>query len=157
MRREKTRPRTIGDILDRTSRDLRIDTNIKRYALWGKWDEIVGSEVAAHARPYRWQGHVLVVRVEHPAWIQELSYLKPQLLERIRTEHSEAQLVDIRFEVGTLPALEERDTHEEAPSTRALSDEEQEFVTQAVQEICDPEIRKAAEKAMARSMAAKKR
>lgn len=155
MKREKTRPRSIRDVLGKATRGLGIDTNIKRYGLWEKWGGIVGAEIAAHARPFRWQGHVLVVRVKHPAWIQELSYFKPQMLERIRASHPEAELLDIRFEVGELPAYEQAEIGEETLAPRMLSAEEREFIERTAQEIDDPEIREAAERAMRRSMSRK--
>jgi hypothetical protein len=157
MKREKTKPRPIGEILGKASRDLRIDENIRRYGLWEKWSNIVGSEIAAHARPHRWQGHVLVVRVEHPAWIQELSYLKPQIMEKIQSAHIQSKLVDMRFEVGTLPKSPEQVLAEEAPILRPLDAEEEELVKRVTAEIDDPDIREAAAKAMRRSMAVKKR
>jgi predicted nucleic acid-binding Zn ribbon protein len=33
-----------------------------------RWEEVAGSELAAHLRPMRVQGGVLVIAVEHAAW-----------------------------------------------------------------------------------------
>ena len=37
-------------------------------AVFSRWDEIVGTALAAHLRPVRVDGRALVVTVDHPAW-----------------------------------------------------------------------------------------
>jgi predicted nucleic acid-binding Zn ribbon protein len=37
-------------------------------SVFSRWDELVGAELSAHARPVRIDGGTLVVAVDHPAW-----------------------------------------------------------------------------------------
>jgi len=52
--------------------------------LFGRWADIVGSDLAAHARPLSLSAGVLVVAVTEPAWATQLTYLEAELLGRFR-------------------------------------------------------------------------
>ena len=50
-----------------------------------RWEEVVGAELAAHVRPQRVDGRVLVVVVEHPAWATRARMESGQIVARLRT------------------------------------------------------------------------
>lgn len=58
---------------------------------------MVGKAIAAKARPTHYQGECLVVEVDHPAWMQELSLLKQQLLKKISREYPKIKVREIRL------------------------------------------------------------
>lgn len=155
MRERSGGPSSISEILCETTNKLRMGDKLKRYSLWDRWPEIVGKDIARHARPVRWRGNVLVVRVEHPTWIQELGFLKPEILEKLRGSLKGAPIKDIRFEIGTLPPMEEQGADEKVEQKDLTTDEE-EFITQASAEIPDPDIREAALRAMSKSFTHKR-
>ena len=51
--------------------------------VFGRWEEIAGPALAAHARPLRLTGGVLVLVVDHPAWATQVRTLAASLLQRI--------------------------------------------------------------------------
>lgn len=51
--------------------------------MFGKWDAVVGAQVAAHARPVRLDAGVLLVEVDEPAWATQVTFLAPTLRERL--------------------------------------------------------------------------
>jgi len=70
--------------------------------VWTAWDEMVGSELAAHCEPVRLAGKVLVVRAESPAWATQLRYLTAQLIERADTALGAGSVREVRVTVGSL-------------------------------------------------------
>ena len=52
--------------------------------VFGRWDEAVGAQVAAHARPVSLIDGCLLVDVDHPTWATQLRFLESELLERLR-------------------------------------------------------------------------
>jgi predicted nucleic acid-binding Zn ribbon protein len=52
--------------------------------LFGRWAEIVGPQLAAHARPLSLSSGVLVVAVTESGWATQLTYLEGELLSRFR-------------------------------------------------------------------------
>jgi predicted nucleic acid-binding Zn ribbon protein len=55
-------------------------------AVFGRWAEVVGSEVAAHTRPAAFEDGELVVMADSAAWATQVRLLAPQLLRRLGAE-----------------------------------------------------------------------
>lgn len=73
--------------LSRALADLLADrgwgASISSASVIARWDELVGIEVAAHARPRSLEGGVLSLTAESTAWATQLRILEPVLLERL--------------------------------------------------------------------------
>lgn len=79
-------PIPIGESLDAVVRSLHGPDRRQVGGLFGRWDEIVGPQVAAHARPVRLDRGVLVVEVDDPAWATQLRLLSGRLRERLAAD-----------------------------------------------------------------------
>jgi len=77
-------PRPLKASLDRVARSLGGPDSGSLSGLFGRWADIVGSDLAAHARPLSLSAGVLVVAVTEPAWATQLTYLEAELLGRFR-------------------------------------------------------------------------
>ena len=150
MREKRKYPVPIAEAFAKTRGTSAIRAKMKDWRLWDRWEELAGQAVAAHARPARWQGKILIVRVEHPSWMQELSFLKPQLTERLKREFPACGIREIRFELGELPPLPARLAKPERQSSKPLSDDDREFIDRSVERIGDDELRETARRAMTR-------
>lgn len=65
--------------------------------VFGRWEELVGSQIAQHARPIRLDSRVLVVEVDDPAWATQIQLLSIGLRERLATEvGAEVDLIEVR-------------------------------------------------------------
>jgi len=53
-------------------------------AVFARWEELVGAELAGHTRPLRVDGRALVVAVDHPAWATRARMEAGAILERLR-------------------------------------------------------------------------
>jgi Dna[CI] antecedent, DciA len=51
--------------------------------VFGRWEEAVGTAVAAHVRPLRLDGEVLVVEVDDPGWATQLRLLETTMRDRL--------------------------------------------------------------------------
>lgn len=52
----------------------------------GRWDQIVGAQVAAHCVPESFEESVLVVRTDSTAWATQMRLLAPTVLARLAQE-----------------------------------------------------------------------
>ena len=50
--------------------------------LQARWSDIVGDTFAAHVRPLKLAGGTLVIAVDDPAWVTQLTYLEGDLVTR---------------------------------------------------------------------------
>jgi len=77
-------PRSIKASLDKVARGLGGPDASSLSGLFGRWAELVGPQLAAHAHPLSLTSGVLVVAVTEPGWATQLTYLESELLGRFR-------------------------------------------------------------------------
>ena len=80
---------------------LGLENRLQQAQISQRWPELVGSDIARHAQPVTLKNGLLVVAVDHPVWLQELSrYHKPLLLQKIRDRVGKTAIRDIAFRIG---------------------------------------------------------
>ena len=77
-------PRSIKASLDKVARSLGGPDAGSLSGVFGHWADIVGPDLAAHARPLSLASGVLLVGVSEPAWATQLRYLESELVGRFR-------------------------------------------------------------------------
>lgn len=85
-----------------------------------RWDEAVGPQIAGRTRPVAVRNRRLTVAVDNPAWAQQLSFLKKDLLRRFETLLGAGVIEDIFLTSGPVkhePKEEPPTAVEEIPLT----------------------------------------
>ena len=77
-------PRPLKASLDHVARSLGGPDAASLNDVFGHWADLVGPQLAAHARPLSLSSGVLLVGVTEPAWATQLTYLESDLVGRIR-------------------------------------------------------------------------
>jgi predicted nucleic acid-binding Zn ribbon protein len=95
-------PRPIRASLDRVAKSLGGPDVGALSGLFGRWDAIVGPDLAAHACPVSLTRGVLVVSVTEPGWATQLAYLEGDLLRRFRESLGDGVVdrVEVRLRRG---------------------------------------------------------
>jgi hypothetical protein len=70
------------------------------------WPQVAGEAIARRTEIASLKFHVAVIKISSPMWIQELSLMKPQILERLRAALGNDSVRDIRFVKGALSRRE---------------------------------------------------
>ncbi|MFO8073172.1 MAG: DUF721 domain-containing protein [Polyangia bacterium] len=65
--------------------------------IWARWPQIAGPQLAGRAVPRSLRGRTLVVAVGSSPWLQELSFLRPQLLDNLTDQVGPGVVEDIRL------------------------------------------------------------
>jgi predicted nucleic acid-binding Zn ribbon protein len=94
-------PYGIREALGKLSRRLRLPDPSKAAAVWGRWEELVGAEIAGHARPSSLREGVLRVRADSPAWAHELGYLREEIQARVNAGLDHPVVTEVRVYMGT--------------------------------------------------------
>lgn len=71
------------EVMDLVLQDFRIPLDDPRLQLGARWKDIVGEKAASHTKPYDVEGDTLVVKADHPVWIQLLSLQRSQVVKRV--------------------------------------------------------------------------
>lgn len=93
---------SLGEVARQVAEPLLERPTARAALVFRHWDRAVGEQMARHTEPGRLAEGVLTVRVSSPVWAHQLSFLKPELLERLHTLVPEAGIRDLRFQSGRL-------------------------------------------------------
>ncbi len=96
-----TQPKTISAALDHLLGAMRAPSTDVLSAVFGRWEEIVGVDLAAHSRPTAIDGDVVVVAVDDPAWAAELKWLHSEVVARVAEITGTTRITDIRVRVDS--------------------------------------------------------
>lgn len=72
------------------------------FDVFHNWEDVVGKNIAQNSEPLKFYNEVLVIKVRNSVWTQELQYLKPQLLQKIRESFPDTTIKDLMFRIGTM-------------------------------------------------------
>lgn len=128
-----------------------LEGKIEEYRAWQVWDQAVGPQIAARARPVRIREGVLEVRVEQATWMQQLQLLKPKILVKVNEALGKPVIRDIFWRRGTLDKTTAV-IEPPRPDWRSvtLSAAEEGEIQQTAAPFTDPELRHAFERLLSR-------
>ena len=82
-------------------KQLGLEQRLQQSQVFYLWADIVGSDIARHAQPVSLRNGLLVVAVDHPVWLQELSrYHKPLILQKVQERIGKKAVRDVCFRIG---------------------------------------------------------
>lgn len=79
-------PQTFTSSMDRLVTELGWQQPVAIGGAMGRWDSIVGQQVAQHAQPQSFEDGVLTIQADSTAWASQLRLLAPRLLAQIAGE-----------------------------------------------------------------------
>jgi hypothetical protein len=101
----KKRPRSelthIGDIIQNLLSDGTLPFKPDDVEIWRVWSEVVGPTYAENTRPSKIKNKKLTVTVTDPIWLQELSFFKETILEKLNQKLGRKAVNRIDIKVGS--------------------------------------------------------
>ena len=86
----------IGSVLFSALKDLNIEERVAFESLRQRWHTLFHEPLSLHISPIAFRDGELVINVDSPAWLQQVKFLKKEILERL----GDLQVKDIRFRHG---------------------------------------------------------
>jgi predicted nucleic acid-binding Zn ribbon protein len=96
-------PARLGDAVEELVRDRNWTRTLIAAGLLPRWEQIVGSHIAAHCRPERLEAGELTCVAESTAWATQLRLMTPQVLARIAAEVGPDVVAKLRVRGPTAP------------------------------------------------------
>jgi predicted nucleic acid-binding Zn ribbon protein len=93
MRRRVPAPRALGELTGRVVSDKGWQDRLRTADVLRRWGAIVGETVAAHARPVRLAGGILVIAASDTTWATQVRYLADQIRENVNAHLPDGQAV----------------------------------------------------------------
>ena len=85
-------PVPISNSLDGVVRSLRGPSRSAVRGVFGRWEDAVGPQIAAHVTPVKLDEGVLVVEVDDPTWATQMKFLTPTITQKL------AEIAKVRVE-----------------------------------------------------------
>ena len=102
--RGQSRLDSFGTILAGVAHRLGLESKLFEARLRRHWPEIVGEPIATHTRPDQIRFKKLHVYVHNSVWLQQLTFLKPVLLEKVNGMAGETLVTEIVLRIGEFSA-----------------------------------------------------
>jgi len=96
-RADERDPEVIGNSIQQLLGDQDWQQHISVASLTARWAEIVGTEVARHAKPISFERHGLVLQASSTAWVTQLRIMTPKLLSRIADEIGPGVVAEVKI------------------------------------------------------------
>ena len=146
----------LSSTLGRMLKARGLQGHLSEYRIFGQWEQTVGAAIARHAQPQSVRGKKLFLSVDSPAWMQQLSLLKPEIIEKVNRNLVKDAIKEIALKLGEIVSMKERQA-EEPPPPIPLNAEEREKIEQYVQDIHDPETRAALRRVIEKDFQSRKK
>ncbi|MDQ8163407.1 MAG: DUF721 domain-containing protein [Gemmatimonadota bacterium] len=95
---KKRAPAKVGDVLASVLQQAGLTDRVAQAAVIPEWPGLVGGQIAAVTEPLLLQQDgTLVVMVRTHAWMQELTFLEPELLRSLNRDPSRPPVTRLRW------------------------------------------------------------
>src|SRR3990167_8110388 len=103
-------PAVVGRILDTIGETISVGnqgfkTIAKGLSIQTIWSKTVGVNIAKRTRPLKLTGKTLYVTVATSTWMEELKYMKEDIIKKINTELRKKAVKDIIFRLGKVTEI----------------------------------------------------
>ncbi len=89
--------KSIGELIKEFSQQENVSEKLRAYQVVGDWEKIVGEAIARNTEISRIENGTLYVKVATSAWRNELVFMKPSILKKIRESFPDSGVHDIFF------------------------------------------------------------
>jgi len=95
----------IANVIPKTFQKLGLHQKFRVEMIFYRWDELVGSDIAAHTRPISMNHNLLFVAVNNSVWSHHLSLMKEDLIRKVNNFAQMKVVNDIKFQAGSIQRI----------------------------------------------------
>lgn len=133
-------PKPLSDLLQEGLIGLGLGGRLREIEIWRLWPEVVGQAIASRSQPLRIINGTLTVSVSSGPWMQELSFLKGMMKEKLNDRLGAEVVREIILKSGRVAKT--GDIIDDVPILRKpLSASQLALISEQAAAIADPETR----------------
>jgi len=129
-------------------KQLGIENGVRLERIRNDWPDIFEKSISSHMFPATLKDGELLLHVESPAWMQQLTYYKKEIIRKL----SSYAITDVRFRLGRITKKKQKQETEKP--MRELSSDEVLFAASVVADIKNEELKASIRKAIEKSLVA---
>ncbi|RMI34104.1 DUF721 family protein [Nocardia stercoris] len=104
-------PQTLGSLTGALAKSRGWSGRVAEGTVFGRWPNVVGEDIAAHATPVSLTDGVLSVQAESTAWATQLRLLQGQLLAKINAAVGQGVVTSLRISGPAAPSWRKGERH----------------------------------------------
>jgi predicted nucleic acid-binding Zn ribbon protein len=81
--KKKTSLIAVGEVLETLKKTTQLGQQLEQAQIWERWEDLVGPELAPHARPKTIQDGTLQIEVDSTVWMNKIGYHRWKIIKRI--------------------------------------------------------------------------
>jgi hypothetical protein len=151
-------PQKLGQILQRALKQRNILLHFKDQHLWDAWHKAVGKTISAQTRVDRLDRDTRFVKVSSSAWMQQLQFVKREILDKLNEILGKESVRNIFFSIGEVSAVQKK--KDDPPSFKLdqhlLKDRDKKLIEECTASISDRELNEILKRAMTRNIIRRK-
>lgn len=90
----------VGHLIQDVLRSQRKHGDAKMIRVWDIWSSAVGEHIGGNSSPAAFKGKLLIVNVTDSAWLQQLWFLKKDIIGKVNGCLGEDLVEEIKFKIG---------------------------------------------------------
>jgi len=142
----------VGALISPFLKGLGLEEAVRLERIKKEWAAIFREPLSLHMFPSSLKNGDLLIAVDSPVWLQQLSLFKAELMKNLRP----FEVKEIRFRLGHIRKTSERKTDEPPPQKKlSLGRDALREIDNTVAEVKDIELREGVRRAMEKSLSAK--
>lgn len=142
MRRRKrhNKLQPIGDVLFPILKKKGMASNLEEKALFKLWEKAVGPQIAGKTKPDAFRKGMLFVKTVSSVWVQQLHFVKEDIIEKLNDLNKKQIVKDIRFTVGHSITQEKEAGKITHAAKTVLKTRDREMIAECTETLADREL-----------------
>jgi hypothetical protein len=142
MRKKKNQSRlqSIGEILFSSFKGKGVAAKIEENSLIKLWPKAVGQQIALQTQPDCLKNGTLFVKTTSSVWVQQLHFMKEEILQKLNELAGKIAVKDIRFSVGHKLAQTRTDANIHAAKKSLLKERDKKMIAECTASLADREL-----------------
>lgn len=145
----------LSSTIDKILKSRGMQSRLQEYRILGQWTRTVGTAIAGHAQPLTLRGSRLLLIVDSPAWMQQLSLMKPEIIAKLNHNLGAQKVREITLKLGEIasPPMQ-LPAGERLPAE--ITSEDHERIELYLHEIGDKDVKEAMRRLIEKDLLRKK-
>jgi Protein of unknown function (DUF721). len=139
-RKKQSRLQSIGEILFSSFKGKGVAAKIEENYLIKLWPKAVGQQIALQTQPDCLKNRTLFVKTTSSVWVQQLHFMKEEILQKLNELAGKIAVKDIRFSVGHKLAQTRTDANISAAKKSLLKERDKKMIADCTAALADREL-----------------
>lgn len=153
----KRRLQSIGEILLPALKKRGLAAKPEEIALFKLWPKAVGEQIAAQTKPDSWHEGTLFVKTTSSVWVQQLHFMKEDILQKMNELSGKQTVKEIMFTVGYSPAPKTTGLNATGSPKIVLRERDKKMIAECTETLADRELAEIVKRVMKEEISRRRR